>query len=207
MNGPAPGVEAERLRREATRLPTPCGEGELVWHRWGEASNAPPVVLLHGGSGSWNHWVRNLHCLREAGRVVLAPDMPGFGDSAAPPDGHDADVLPRWLERGLLQLVAQTRVDLVGFSFGGLVATLWAHEVPERVSRLVLVGAPALSGEHPPLPLRSWHSAAPGAERIAVHRHNLLQGAGHWVPYEAAATFNRLLLEMLAEPLDARAGA
>ena len=81
------------LQAGAQRLSTPCGDGELVWHRWGEGA---PLVLLHGGSGSWTHWLRNIAPLVAAGHQVLAPDLPGFGDSDPPPEGHDADVMPHW---------------------------------------------------------------------------------------------------------------
>jgi 2-hydroxy-6-oxonona-2,4-dienedioate hydrolase len=30
---------------------------KIVWREWGSGS---PLVLLHGGSGSWNHWVKNI---------------------------------------------------------------------------------------------------------------------------------------------------
>jgi len=134
------------------------------------------VLLLHGGSGSWTHWVRNIEPLALAGFQVLVPDMPGFGESAAPPDGHDADVLPGWLERGLRSLLGDTPVEVVGFSFGGLVAGLWAQAIPSRVARLVLVGSPGLSAELlPPLDLRRWDHLPVGVAREAVHRHNLLQ--------------------------------
>lgn len=165
----------DALLARATRLTTPCGDGDLVWHRWG-TPGGPPVVLLHGGSGSWTHWLRNIDALAAAGHDVLVPDMPGFGDSAPPPDGQDADVLPGWLARGLQALVGDRPAALVGFSFGGLVAGLWAQAQSQRVARLVLVGAPALSNERlAPLDLRPWERKPPGDERLAVHRHNLLQ--------------------------------
>ena len=170
-----PLEEVETLRRRAERMATPCGDGALVWHRWGPASGRP-VLLLHGGSGSWTHWLRNITALADAGHAVWVPDLPGFGDSAPPPDGHDADVLPGWLERGLQSLIGDQAVDLVGFSFGGLVAGLWAQARPARVARLVLVGSPGLSAELlPPLDLRRWDALPAGEARVAVHRHNLLQ--------------------------------
>lgn len=165
----------DALLAAATRHTTPCGNGDVVWHRWGPAAGAP-VVLLHGGSGSWTHWLRNIAPLAAAGHAVWVPDMPGFGDSAAPPDGEDADVLPGWLESGLQLLLGDAPVALVGFSFGALVAGLWAQARPARVARLVLVGSPALSAERlPPLDLRRWDALPPGAGRLAIHRHNLRQ--------------------------------
>lgn len=167
--------EVAALRQRAERVVTPCGDGGLVWHRWGPIDGRP-VLLLHGGSGSWTHWVRNIESLARAGMAVLVPDLPGFGESASPPDGHDADVLPGWLERGLQSLVGGAPVDVVGFSFGGLVAGLWAQHQPSRVARLVLVGSPGLSAELlPPIDLRRWDHLPTGAAREAVHRHNLMQ--------------------------------
>jgi 2-hydroxy-6-oxonona-2,4-dienedioate hydrolase len=167
--------DLQALARSARRHTTPCGDGALVWHGWGPADGAP-AVLLHGGSGSWTHWLRNIQPLADAGHAVWVPDMPGFGDSAAPPDGQDADVLPGWLEQGLQQLIGHAPVALVGFSFGALVAALWAQAQPARVARLVLVGSPALSAQRmPPLDLRRWDALPSGEARLAVHRHNLLQ--------------------------------
>jgi pimeloyl-ACP methyl ester carboxylesterase len=167
-----PAVTA--LKHRATVQHTPCGDGTLVWHRWG-STHQPPLLLLHGGSGSWTHWVRNIDALVAAGWQVLVPDMPGFGDSAAPPDGHDADVLPGWLEQGLQTLIGAQPVACVGFSFGGLVGGLWAAAQPARFARLVLVGCPGLSAELlPPLDLQRCDTLPPGPARDAVHRHNLL---------------------------------
>lgn len=167
--------QVQDLRQQARRSETPCGVGVLVWHDWGPPTG-PPVLLLHGGAGSWTHWVRNIAPLLDAGNRVLAPELPGFGESAVPPDGHDADVLPGWLELGLSRLLGDTPVTLIGFSFGGLVGGLWAQARPARVARLVLVGSPALSAERlAPLDLRRWDRLPAGAERLAAHRHNLLQ--------------------------------
>ena len=162
---------AQALHARAERIHTPSGPGALVWHVWGQGR---PILLLHGGSGSWNHWVRNIDALLAAGRQVIAPDLPGFGDSARPDDVQDADGQAPLLEQGLQQLLGPTAVDVVGFSFGGLTATLWAAAHPARFSRLVLVGAPALSSVRmQPLPLKLWERYEPGPARDAIHRHHL----------------------------------
>ena len=67
--------EALRVLALARRLTTPCGDGELVWHAWGDDGDQP-LVLLHGGSGSWTHWIRNVEAFAAAGRRVLVPDLP-----------------------------------------------------------------------------------------------------------------------------------
>ena len=169
-------LEVQTLLTTATRQQTPCGAGGMVWHSWGQARCNPahaPVVLLHGGSGSWTHWLRNIAALTNAGRWVLAPDLPGFGDSASPLTGNDADVLPGLVEQGMQHLLGSATCDLVGFSFGGMVAGLLAEQHPERVARLVLVGAPGLGIDpEKAIRLNAWrHLAEP--ERDAVHRRNL----------------------------------
>ena len=147
MNLPAPPPEdfLAALRNSATRRETPCGSGSLVWHVWGGAdAEHAPVVLLHGGSGSWTHWACNIAALVQAGRQVLVPDLPGFGDSARPATGRDADALVAPLEVGLQTLIGTQVCDLVGFSFGGMTAGLWTAAFPARVRRLVIAGAPGL---------------------------------------------------------------
>ena len=66
------------LAATARRSETPCGDGSVVWHGWGAGG---VVVLLHGTSGSWRRWVRNISALARDHRV-LAPDIPGLGESA-----------------------------------------------------------------------------------------------------------------------------
>ena len=146
----------------------------LVWHVWG-AANRPAVVLLHGGSGSWTHWVRNIAPLRDAGWRVLVPDLPGFGDSDLPPGCSDVPDLPVHLHAGLQQLAPQGPVQIVGFSFGGMTGALWLTEYPEDAQALVLVGAPGLGLTVPErVPLKGWRHLPSAEAQDAVHRHNLM---------------------------------
>jgi len=168
------GDIVSRLEALATVQETPCGEGVMVWRTWGEQSGQqPPVVLFHGGSGSWTHWVRNIQPLVAAGRQVIAPDLPGFGESALPPVGGDADALVSPLAEGLLALLGGVPCDLVGFSFGGMTAGMLLAEHPALARRLVPVGAPAM-GVTPDrqFELRAWRHLPP-AEQENVHRFNL----------------------------------
>ena len=145
-----------------------------VWHAWGAREQAT-VVLLHGGSGSWTHWVRNIAVLRDAGWRVLVPDLPGFGDSDVPEGCTDTNHLPPYLHHGLAQLQPQGPVSLVGFSFGGMTAALWLDAYPQDAQQLVLVGAPGMGLAQPErVALKGWrHLPTPEAQE-AVHRHNLL---------------------------------
>lgn len=178
MNAPLPPLaqdlppEALRILALSRQVNTPCGDGELVWHTWGDDA-AEPLVLLHGGSGSWTHWIRNVEALAAMGRRVVVPDLPGFGDSARPPGGQDADAVAPALAQALPDLVGEAPVDVVGFSFGGLCGGLMAVAHPERVKRLVLVGAPGLGLRDRRLPLMSWRDAPTEEGKLAAHRNNL----------------------------------
>src|SRR5437764_839348 len=114
----------------ATRHVTPCGDGELVWHTWGRGR---PLVLLHGGSGSWTHWVRNVDAFAAAGRRVIVPDLPGFGDSAPPSAGEDADAMVTPVARGMRDVAGTDGLDVVGFSFGGMLSVMLAVQQPQSV--------------------------------------------------------------------------
>ena len=180
MNTPTPvnlplwlgGPEREALA-DGLRHHTPCGEGHMVWHSWG-LEDQPTLVLLHGGSGSWTHWLRNIAPLRRAGWRVLAADLPGMGDSHLPAGCTDTHDLPPYLHAGLQQLVPHDDVRVVGFSFGGMTAGLWLREHPQDARALVIVGAPGMGLNAPEMtPLKGWRHLPTEAQRDEAHRHNL----------------------------------
>ncbi|MBL0393705.1 alpha/beta hydrolase [Ramlibacter monticola] len=142
----------------------------MVWHAWGDGE---PLVLLHGGSGSWAHWIRNVEALAAGGRRVLVPDLPGFGDSERPPGNGDADGVVPVLAEGLPYLLGMQAVDIVGFSFGGLCAGLLAAAHPELVRQLVLVGAPGFGLREKRLTLVAWQHLDDPHARESAHRRNL----------------------------------
>lgn len=162
--------EALRVLSHATCHTTPCGDGEIAWHAWGEGE---PLVLFHGGSGSWTHWIRNVEALAAAGRRVLVPDLPGMGDSDLPPGNKDADGAAEALAQGLPLLLGEAPVDLVGFSFGGLTAGLLTAAHPALVRRLVVVGAPGLGLRDRRVALTAWRHLEDRQSQLAAHRSNL----------------------------------
>jgi 2-hydroxy-6-oxonona-2,4-dienedioate hydrolase len=166
-----PDAYAARIESLASRATTPTEAGAMVWRIWGEG---PPLVLLHGASGSWTHWIRNVLPLAARFRV-LVPDMPGFGDSAVPPEPHTADGLADLVAGGLGILVPPpTALALAGFSFGGIIGGLVAARLGSRVHSLVLLRVGGLGlplGPLPPL-MRIEAGMDPGEIRSA-HRENL----------------------------------
>ena len=82
--------------------------------------------------------------------------------------------MPAPLEASLQALLGDKAVDLVGFSFGGMVSGFLSAQKPDRVRRLVLVGAPALGVGSARRPvLRAWSHLEMGEAFDAVQRHNL----------------------------------
>jgi pimeloyl-ACP methyl ester carboxylesterase len=165
-------LDLDRLQAGARRHETACGEGRMVWHEWGDAA-APPLLLLHGGSGSWRHWARNVAALSRH-RRVLVPDLPGLGESALPPPGTDLPAYATLVAASFATLLRpDTPYDLVGFSFGAINAgRIAAAAPPGQLRSVALVGAGGLG--LPAIPFRlSGVRAKQGAERLAAHRSNL----------------------------------
>jgi pimeloyl-ACP methyl ester carboxylesterase len=134
-------------------------------------------VLLHGGSGSWTHWVRNIPVLSRCFETI-APDLPGFGDSDMPPGARGlegVEALAAVVQAGLEALVPPPApLDLAGFSFGGIVAGLLAARLGDRVGTLVLVGPNGMALPRGPMrPLASVRPEMSPDEERAAHRWNL----------------------------------
>lgn len=103
--------------------------------------NDPAVVLIHGFLASNFVWRDVLVPLSERGFRVVAPDLVGFGFSGKPADGEYTIEAQARAVVGLLDELKIERATLVGSSYGAAVAAVAALERPERVRRLVLVGA------------------------------------------------------------------
>jgi 2-hydroxy-6-oxonona-2,4-dienedioate hydrolase len=166
-----PAALLAALEARALTVKTPCGEGSMVWRVWGEGE---PVVLLHGGFGSWNHWVRNIEAL--AGRYrVIAADMPGQGDSDDPPQPYDADSLAAIIADGIGRLTHEGEsVRLVCFSFGAVVGGADAREALHAVAQQGRHDAAGFGkrGRVTQDMTRITAEMSP-AEQDAAYRHNL----------------------------------
>jgi pimeloyl-ACP methyl ester carboxylesterase len=160
----------EKLDGEAQPVEAACGDGVMMWRVW-NAGAGVPLVLLHGGSGSWRHWVKQIVQYAPR-RCVIAPDLPGLGDSAMPPEPHDPPHSARVTATGLRQVLGGQRADLVGFSFGANVAGHVAAELGEAIRSLMLVGAGSLGISRNAVPLEKVRDKA-GEARLAAHRFNL----------------------------------
>lgn len=81
----------------------------------------PNLVLIHGGSGSRTHWFANVSVLAQHFTVITL-DLPGFGESARPPQTIDTRGYLAWVAQAICIATANQPFHLVGFSFGGAVS-------------------------------------------------------------------------------------
>jgi pimeloyl-ACP methyl ester carboxylesterase len=173
----SPAEYIAALEGASTRCTTPhtsLGDGHIVWRCWGPKGQGTPLVLLHGGTGSWMHWIRNIEALARD-MMVVVPDLPGSGDSASPRPPFSAESIAAMLLQGLDQIIgAQTHFRIGGFSMGGLIAGYLAQQGGSRVDALVLVGSTGMGGTRAQMePLKSWRRLPTDEEKRVIHRVNL----------------------------------
>ncbi|KJS34782.1 MAG: 2-hydroxy-6-oxo-2,4-heptadienoate hydrolase [Hyphomonas sp. BRH_c22] len=114
-----------------------------------DVGKGPPVFLIHGsgpGVSAWANWRLNIPELAKHNRVI-APDMLGFGYSARPEDVIYS--MKVWVDHclGVMDTLGIENASIVGNSFGGALALAMAIKAPERVDKLVLMGAVGVNFE------------------------------------------------------------
>ncbi len=152
-------------------MSTRCGDTSIVWRCWGKGH---PLPLLHGASGSWTHWIRNVAPLSTQFHVI-APDMPGFGDSDTPPEPHTAEGIAEMLASTVYKVIpSSTEIHIAGFSFGGIIGGLIAARLGRAIKNLVLLGAGGLALPRVKIPPLHRIRADMSLDEIrAAHRRNL----------------------------------
>jgi len=142
--------------------------------RWRRIGSGPPLVLVHGGNGSWLHWVRNIEALA-ARHTLWLPDLPGCGESGELAAPATLERLVTALRRNIDDLIGTSReIGLAAFSFGSVLAANLAA-ARGGVSRLALLGPTGHGLPRGQLPLKNWRLCEPGPAQTAAHLHNLEQ--------------------------------
>jgi pimeloyl-ACP methyl ester carboxylesterase len=111
-----------------------------------ELGSGPPVVFIHGLSGSWQNWLEQLPVFARDRRVI-AFDLPGFGASQMPREKITIRGYGRFVD-ALLDELGVSSAAVVGNSMGGFIGIELAIRFPQRIERLVLVSAAGLSIEY-----------------------------------------------------------
>jgi pimeloyl-ACP methyl ester carboxylesterase len=192
-----------------------------------EQGTGSAVLLIHGigPASSWRVWQANIDALATQRRVI-ALDLPGYGDSPAPPDGVPTDVtvfsqVYAQVVHDFMQRMDVPRAALAGLSAGGGVALHIATQWPTSVEKLVLVDSsggaqserwkaitvPTLlvwQREDQIIPLahgQKLHEAIPNS-RLEVLEGNAagIEPYGyHWPQALNPQRFNELVLEFLRD--------
>ena len=102
---------------------------------------APPILLIHGFISSTLIWSDVFQPLARAGFRVIAPDLPGYGYSDKPRYGEYTIESQARAVLGLMDRLGIEKATLVGASYGAAIAASVALDHPERVNRLVMIGA------------------------------------------------------------------
>jgi len=160
IDGLAPGATIRPIRWSG-------GSTEAI-----ELGSGEPILLVHGGAGEAGHWLPVMPLLADSHRVI-AVDAPGHGLADPYPFTDDLyDLGARFIGEVLAALDID-RAIVAGHSMGGLFAVGFALAHPERVSRLLLVGAPAGTNPRAPVPLKllRWPWTRPLASKIMRGRN------------------------------------
>jgi len=144
---------------------------KISFRKWGEVG--PILVMLHGGYGSWMHWLNNVDELSKKFRVVV-PDMPGFGESELLPYLPTLDQYAQILVDALNELIPDEQYNIVGFSFGSAIGSHMMKFAYEKVSRLTLVGYNRTGNMPFKRPkMKSWRDVNSKEELFEAQRFNL----------------------------------
>lgn len=151
MNAPAGPVPVLQQRVIAAG-------GELAYTM---AGRGRPLLLIHGLGGTRQTWRHVVGPLART-HTVLAPDLPGHGESAPPAGDYSLGAHAAAL-RDLLVALGHTGATVVGHSLGGGIAMQFAYQFPDRTHRLALISSGGLGAELSPM-LRA--ATLPGAAVI-----------------------------------------
>ncbi|MBO3749366.1 alpha/beta fold hydrolase [Streptosporangiaceae bacterium NEAU-GS5] len=122
-----------------------------------------PLLLLMGIGGHLEMWAPFEDALDPAVVQTITVDAPGTGGSSAyrfPRPARRMGGLARTMER-MLDALGHDQVDVLGVSFGGVLAQQLAHQAPSRVRRLVLAATGIGLGGVPGSPRVLWKLATP----------------------------------------------
>jgi len=122
-------------------------------------TTGPLVLLAHGWPESWYSWRHQFAPLVAAGYRVVAPMMRGYGDTDAPADVNDYDIVHLAADMvGVLDALGEETAIMVGHDWGSIVAwnTVLLH--PERFTALIAMSVPN-GGRARQSPLTSWQQS------------------------------------------------
>lgn len=99
-----------------------------------------PLIILHGWGSASDKWVKEAEIISTKNYKVIIPDLPGFGQSDKLTRPWTVNDYVKWFEEFTKNLNIEN-FHLLGYSFGGALATKISVKYPQRVQKLFLVAA------------------------------------------------------------------
>ena len=149
-------------------------DSKVCWRAWGKGK---PLIFLHGGYGSWAHWIKQAIPFSQDHKVLI-PDMPGFGESDDLDMPHTPEKIASNLADSLIELISiNDNLIVCGFSFGGLIAGHLSYELIQRKFKpykLILIGPGGLGAKRGEMKtMIARHSKMSEEEIYNAHKTNL----------------------------------
>ncbi len=129
-------LDAERLHAGVVRREVDLPGGLRIAYL--DGGRGEPLVLLHGFGADKDNFTLVARYLTPHYRVI-APDLPGFGESSLAPDGDYSPPAQAERVRAFCKAIGLGAVDAGGSSMGGQIALTWAALHPREVRSLWLL--------------------------------------------------------------------
>ena len=119
-----------------------------------DKGDGSPVFFLHGAPDNKEEWNQVIDLLKDDYRCI-APDLPGFGASSAPPEDYDFSIEAQisFFETFVQQVVGDKKITLVLHDIGAVMGLAWAATHRDRVERILVMNI-VLHTEY------KWHTFA-----------------------------------------------
>ncbi|PYC25680.1 alpha/beta hydrolase [Aquipseudomonas alcaligenes] len=111
-------------------------EGLTIHYYEGGPAEGEPLLMLHGFGANRDNWLRFARHFKDY--RVIAPDLPGFGESSKPDINYDVASQTERLH-AFAKTLGLTRLHLIGNSMGGHIAALYAARHPEQILSVALL--------------------------------------------------------------------
>lgn len=154
------------------------------------------ILILHGWAPTMTgkRYSKLVHILQKEGYTVCAPDLPGFGSEKLVKNPMGLDDYVSFVHSFLAKRKIK-KVILIGHSFGGRIAAIFAARYPKRVEKLVISGSPLIRQPHTIKQRIGFVMAKPGKIMVQflprslqnLFRKLLYKSLGEWDYYKAGA--------------------
>jgi pimeloyl-ACP methyl ester carboxylesterase len=133
------GAELAMARPAVEAIASQSAEVEGVKLHYLKAGHGPAVILLHGYTQTSRMWQPIMPLLADK-FTVIAPDLPGIGDSGVPTNGLDMKSAATRIH-GLAKSLGIEKARVVGHDIGLMVAYAYAAQFPAETEKLVVMDA------------------------------------------------------------------